>query len=413
MKIHRSKITASAIDLDEYTLMTSPDNEYDIYRKIVDDKGVWVAQDREQNYPPFSITYEQALGYQPITEHESNAHKLSRELGRALFGNINIDEFYSWYNSIGHSNQMYIDSIADDMGIPDYDKASDNELDFLKKQLPSYSDDIMDSTAIQANDWLSEYDDEFFTKDEMLEWCDDILTNFNTLLTSPYVDYNGPKWELIDAYFDTPKQFYIQISNHDLDLDCSVIIDMRRIQKPTDISKYTEQVVDKLKEEFLEHYDSSLYATTTITSVNDPYQDFDEAIQIPKFTDWIEFDLDGILVIVTEDGSIQFREDGRYPDWGDEVDAESHEYPGVTIVDSMSIVDDTADLLEPLMPRDPGNYKVYGKVSLKYNITGLLEEHDIWGKGPEDYDIEYNPDRANAKLDYRDSAISGFSYAEA
>lgn len=77
------------VDLSEYEYAGNADG-YFTYRKIIKDKdgnphGIWAAQDKEEKYPPFEITYMQARGYDPIiTDHDSNAKILGRELGRML-----------------------------------------------------------------------------------------------------------------------------------------------------------------------------------------------------------------------------------------------------------------------------------------------------------------------------------------
>lgn len=73
------------IKLSEYEYVANR-NGYQTYRKIVNGKGVWVAQDQDKKYPPFPITYNQALGHDPIiTEHSSNAERLGYEVGQMLF----------------------------------------------------------------------------------------------------------------------------------------------------------------------------------------------------------------------------------------------------------------------------------------------------------------------------------------
>lgn len=55
--------------------------KYDLYRKIENGKGKWLAEDTETG-EIFPITYEQARGYEPIRPTETE--KLARELGRIL-----------------------------------------------------------------------------------------------------------------------------------------------------------------------------------------------------------------------------------------------------------------------------------------------------------------------------------------
>lgn len=75
------------VDISDYKYVGNVDGFY-TYRKIVRNgdkvKGIWAAQDQDEKNPPFAITYNQALGYEPITKYESNAKKLGRELGKVL-----------------------------------------------------------------------------------------------------------------------------------------------------------------------------------------------------------------------------------------------------------------------------------------------------------------------------------------
>lgn len=86
-----SDITASEdIDLSEYDYVSNVDG-YFIYRKVVDQsngskKGVWVAQDQDEKNPPFSITYDQARGFDPIND-TSGIKKLGKQLGKKLLTN--------------------------------------------------------------------------------------------------------------------------------------------------------------------------------------------------------------------------------------------------------------------------------------------------------------------------------------
>ena len=50
---------------------------YSIYRKIVNNKGIWKAK---KDNVEFDITYKQALGYEPI----DNAEALGMEIGKIL-----------------------------------------------------------------------------------------------------------------------------------------------------------------------------------------------------------------------------------------------------------------------------------------------------------------------------------------
>lgn len=78
--------SAKAINLDEYELMPSRVDGFEIYRKILRDengnrvKGIWVAA--KDGKEPFHISYEQALGREPI--EDSSIKRLARQLGEML-----------------------------------------------------------------------------------------------------------------------------------------------------------------------------------------------------------------------------------------------------------------------------------------------------------------------------------------
>lgn len=55
---------------------------YDLYRKIVNGKGTWMAEDVKTG-EFFPITYQQALGYEPI-KPLSGVELLARQLGEVL-----------------------------------------------------------------------------------------------------------------------------------------------------------------------------------------------------------------------------------------------------------------------------------------------------------------------------------------
>lgn len=87
----RSKVDSSTdIDLSEYDYSGNVDG-YFVYRKVVTQpdgskKGMWVAQDQDEKNPPFSITYDQARGFDPIND-TSGTKKLAKWLGKRLLPN--------------------------------------------------------------------------------------------------------------------------------------------------------------------------------------------------------------------------------------------------------------------------------------------------------------------------------------
>lgn len=79
--VNSSRNVKCNIDLDEYEYRGNK-RGYQLYMKDVNGKGKWVAQDQAEKYPPFEITYDQALGYEPIIR--TNAERLGHEVGKML-----------------------------------------------------------------------------------------------------------------------------------------------------------------------------------------------------------------------------------------------------------------------------------------------------------------------------------------
>lgn len=72
------------IDKSEYQYAGSISKShvvYDLYRKIENNKGKWIAEDCNTG-ELFPITYEQARGFEPI--RPTGIESLSRELGKML-----------------------------------------------------------------------------------------------------------------------------------------------------------------------------------------------------------------------------------------------------------------------------------------------------------------------------------------
>lgn len=67
--------------LNGYEELNTMIKHYKLYRKMVNGKGRWKAMDTKTG-EVFDITYEQALGYEPIRPTE--IEKLSIQLGKML-----------------------------------------------------------------------------------------------------------------------------------------------------------------------------------------------------------------------------------------------------------------------------------------------------------------------------------------
>lgn len=93
-------------------------------------------------------------------------------------------------------------------------------------------------------------DDQFFTQEELYEFAYEIEEKFNSIAS------NGP-WTFYETYL-TPSEnnlYEIGLTNNDVELDAKLNIDMRRIHKPSDIHKYTDEILNQLIYHYNQYYE--------------------------------------------------------------------------------------------------------------------------------------------------------------
>lgn len=97
-----------------------------------------------------------------------------------------------------------------------------------------------ESSNANENYWFED-DDNFFNKEEILEFGDEIVDRLNKNFDS--------KWELTGAYEDG-KEIEIEVTSDDVGTYVhSVKVDFRKIKKPSDINKYIMAFVAKFSEQ--------------------------------------------------------------------------------------------------------------------------------------------------------------------
>lgn len=94
-------------------------------------------------------------------------------------------------------------------------------------------------------------DDMYFTREDIVDFGYDIAEGFS--------DWTGESFEVSDVYMDSPVDLHLELS--DSDYNCyaaDVKIDMRKIRKPSDIYKYTEKMLRKLKDCYIDYNGSDI-----------------------------------------------------------------------------------------------------------------------------------------------------------
>lgn len=230
-------------------------------------------------------------------------------------------------------------------------------------------------------------DDMFFTKEELTEWASELIDTFNQT--------NNSNYHLDDLYMKDTTTGQISISDSDYVLMADIVIDMRKIKKPSDITKYSSNILAQWQKEYDE------YVATTIESADIIRYDEDEPMStesyneydlwgdtpddwynseeypdidsyVPDFTDTLPLHISDEVVIVKDNGDLEFE---SY-DWALEVDASCSEYPDLELDDGYEIGDTALELLEPNIPAEPGKYLVSANVTLVYDVSGVKDLND-------------------------------------
>ena len=120
---------------------------------------------------------------------------------------------------------------VDDRGHIQYGESEEH----VKSMIDSY----LEHGKVYAANYGGAYDiapEQFFTKDDIVEFADALVQALNT--DYDYL-YDGGKWVLSDVYIENPNILVIELESPYESLEVEEMkIDMRKIKKPTDIFKY-------------------------------------------------------------------------------------------------------------------------------------------------------------------------------
>ena len=229
-------------------------------------------------------------------------------------------------------------------------------------------------------------DDTFFTKEELMEWADDICDAFNKNVDSAF--------RVADIY-TSGNNVTLEVENEDTVFVVTIHIDMRRIRSPRDIARYTDQVLQDLQLQYNDFYNDDVVSTTTIQALDDVEPtDSQETVQIV---------LENVIVIVNDDAVIF--EDESTP-WLPSDAVESDEY-GIALDDIDDVPDRILDVIETYVPAQPGRYSVSGIVNLVYDLEGLEYNSDPYYTDDGDIGLSlgYSAEGADITFNYRESSV--------
>lgn len=95
-----------------------------------------------------------------------------------------------------------------------------------------------------AYDILDEY---YFTRDDLIDFGEEVIVQLENLEPGNYF--------INDLYMVDPKTIYIEVYCRDREvyIDKTIHVDMRKINKPSDLNKYVNQISNELIKEFMQY----------------------------------------------------------------------------------------------------------------------------------------------------------------
>lgn len=241
-------------------------------------------------------------------------------------------------------------------------------------------------------------DDMFFNKDEIVEWVDKVVAEFNNA--------NDENYRVEDVYFANSTDLVLEAGNSDTSFIATVKVDMRRIRRASDIDKYIQSAVYQLQQSYDEFY-KDIEAGTAINADDSTPIDEENLVDEKKMPadDYIVADLDNVEVHVDNKSNITFT-DTEYT-WANDIDTYSSVYPDVQLDTLPNVIDNIIDVIESYIPGAEGTYKITSQVMLAYDVEGIFNEiTDVWetDRGS-DYLSETNTDDANIQFNFRKSYV--------
>ena len=142
---------------------------------------------------------------------------------------------------------------------PYYDQEYEDDFDdYDHNYEPDQADwnDLNDVTSASYGGAYDILDDYYFTRDDLVDFGEEVVVQLENLEPGDYF--------VNDLDMLNPKTIHIEVycRNKETYADKNIVIDMRRIQKPSDLNKYAYQVASDMFDEFSDYddvYSSSDY----------------------------------------------------------------------------------------------------------------------------------------------------------
>ena len=131
--------------------------------------------------------------------------------------------------------------------------------------------------------------EEFFTKDDLINFAIEVVDKINDRINPKH------QFDVEDAYFKGSK-VYVSIGNDEYSLSGDAIVDMRKIHRSEDLTKYIDTIVTQMIEEYNEQ--SSVDSSTNIQGA---FNDLEDEWLSPPENDPKTYDHDSFQSVIEVD----------------------------------------------------------------------------------------------------------------
>lgn len=242
--------------------------------------------------------------------------------------------------------------------------------------------------------------EEFFIKDE--------LVDLGNLVGSSLGNNREDTYEIHDLWVSgNLLHLELESATFGYIIPAEIVIDMRKIRKPSDINKYAQELIDLLQIEIK----SMNVNSSIITGIEAPLDppdtfEYDEV----SFVGQIQIDVEGEIVI-TDDGELDTSND-NYTSWN--LEAGSWGDTGLEdqlLRDSVTVAEYFYELLldkyEDAIPVESGTYTLIAAVTLVFDVSGLDKERE---GSDDDFNIQYHSEFTEIELNELESSISNLRF---
>ena len=140
--------------------------------------------------------------------------------------------------------------------------------------------------------------------------------------------------------------------------------------------------------------------------------EYDEPTEEDPFTEYFDFYFDSIIIMDKDGGwdyenddySFAANPDNKQGDWRTDED-------NLYVTDTTGMVEYFDEMIEPMMPADPGRYRIEGYANMAFDISGVEAYYTYYRDGSYDRELVENG-RIDAKFNFKESEIKDFKYTK-